>query len=59
MSNIELFCKAQNVIMSCKTEEQFKIAKSYVRLAENYLSHEWCMEVIRLVLCKEKELTTR
>ena len=59
MSNIELYCKVQNVIMGCRTQEQFVIAKNYVRLAERVLPHEWCMEVIQLVLCKEKELTTR
>ena len=59
MSNIELYCKVQNVIMSCKNEEQLKIAKNYVQLAERVLSHEWCMEVIQLVLAKEKELLSR
>ena len=59
MSNIELYCKVQNVIMSCKNEEQLKIAKNYVRLAEQELSHEWCMDVIQLVLAKEKELLSR
>jgi len=59
MSNIELYCKVQNVIMSCRTQEQFDIAKNYVKLAERVLSHEWCMEVIQLVLAKEKELTLR
>ena len=59
MSNIELYCKVQNVIMSCRTQEQFDIAKNYVRLAERVLPHEWCMEVIQLVLAKEKELLSR
>ena len=59
MSNIELYCKVQNVIMSCKNQEQLKIAKNYVQLAERVLSHEWCMEVIQLVLAKEKELLCR
>ena len=59
MSNIELYCKVQNVIMSCKNEEQLKIAKNYVRLAERVLSHEWCMEVIQLVLAKERELLVK
>ena len=59
MSNIELYCKVQNVIMSCKNEQQLKIAKNYVQLAERVLSHEWCMEVIQLVLTKEKELLSR
>ena len=59
MSNIELFCKVQNVVMGCKTPEQFKVAKEYVRLAERILPHEWCMEVIQLVLVKEKEMLTR
>lgn len=56
MSNIELYCKVQNVVMGCQTQEQFDIAKNYVRLAERLLSHEWCMEVIQLVLVKEREL---
>lgn len=56
MSNIELYCKVQNVVMGCKTEQQFNIAKQYVRLAERMLPHEWCMEVILLVNAKEREL---
>lgn len=59
MSNVELYCKVQNVIMSCQTQEQFTVAKNYVRLAERVLPHEWCMEVIQLVLAKERELLTR
>lgn len=56
MSNIELFCRVQNVVMSCKTEGQLKVAKNYVRLAEKMLPHEWCMECIYLVNAKEREL---
>ena len=59
MSNIELYCKVQNVVMGCKTEEQFKVAKEYVRLAERLLPHEWCMDCIMLVNAKEKELLCR
>lgn len=59
MSNIELYCKVQNVIMGCRTQKQFDIAKNYVRLAERVLPHEWCMEVIQLVLVKERELLTK
>jgi len=59
MSNIELYCKVQNVIMGCRTQEQFTIAKNYVRLAERVLPHEWCMDVIQLVLAKEREMLTR
>jgi len=59
MSNVELYCKVQNVVMGCKTPDQFAIAKNYVRLAEQVLPHEWCMEVIQLVLAKERELLTR
>jgi len=59
MSNVELYCKVQNVIMGCRTQEQFTIAKNYVRLAERVLPHERCMDVIQLVLAKERELLVR
>ena len=59
MSNLELYCKVQNVVMGCRTKEQFQIAKNYVRLAERVLPHEWCMEVIQLVNSKERELLCR
>ena len=59
MSNIVLYCKVQNVIMSCRTEEQLTIAKNYVRLAERVLPDWWCMEVIQLVLVKEMEIFSR
>ena len=59
MSNVELYCKVQNVVMGCRTEEQFKVAKEYVRLAERILPHEWCIECIRLVNSKERELLCR
>lgn len=56
MSNIELFCKVQNVVMSCKNEKQLKVAKEYVRLSQKVLSHEWNMDVIQLLISKEKQL---
>ena len=59
MSNVELYCKVQNVVMGCRTEEQLKVAKQYVRLAEKVLTHEWNLDVIQLLLAKEKELYSR
>ena len=59
MSNIELYCKVQNVIMSCKTEEQLKVARNYVHLSQRVLTHEWNMDVIQLILSKERELLSR
>lgn len=59
MSNIELYCKVQNVVMSCKNDEQLKVAKQYVRLAQKVLTHEWNLDTIQLVLAKEKELLSR
>ena len=59
MSNIELFCKVQSVIMSCKTEEQLKVAKNYVHLSQKVLTHEWNMDIIRMMIAKERELFSR
>ena len=59
MSNIQLFCKVQNVIMSCKNIEQLDIAKRYATLAQRVLTHEWNMDVIQLVVAKERALLCR
>lgn len=59
MSNIELFCKAQNVIMSCTNEQQLASAKQYVRLAQNVLDHEWNIDLIQVMVAKERQLTCR
>jgi len=59
MSNIELYCKVQNVIMSCKTEEQLKVARKYVHLSQRVLTHEWNMDVIQMMITKERELLSR
>ena len=59
MSNVELYSKVNRVVMSCTNVEQLKIAENYVRLAEKVLTHEWCLEVIHLILAKEKELLSR
>ena len=59
MSNIELFCKAQNVIMGCTNEQQLAGAKQYVRLAQKVLDHEWNMDLIQLMVTKERQLTCR
>jgi len=59
MGNVELYCKVQNVITKCRTQEQLIIAKNYVRLAERVLPHDWYVEVIQLVLVKEKGLRSR
>lgn len=59
MSNIELYCKVQNVVMSCKTIEQLYIAKRYASLAQKKLTHEWCMDVIQLIISKERQLVCR
>lgn len=56
MSNIELFCKVQSVIMSCKTEDQLKVARNYVHLSQRVLTHEWNMDIIHTMLMKEREL---
>lgn len=59
VSNIELYCKVQNVIMSCKNTEQLDIAKQYTKLAQKVLTHEWNMDVIQLVVAKERLLLCR
>jgi len=59
MSNVELYCKVQNVVMSCKTTEQLEIAKKYANLAQKTLTHEWCMDVIQLIISKERQLVCR
>ena len=59
MSNIQLYCKVQNVIMSCKTHRQLNVAKKYMRLSQRILSHEWNMDVLHLMISKERELTCR
>jgi hypothetical protein len=59
MSNVQLYCKVQNVIMSCKSYEQLKIAKRYASLSQKLLDHAWCLDVIQLILAKEKELLSR
>jgi hypothetical protein len=59
MSNIELYCKVQNVVMSCTNEKQFEVAKRYAKLAEDQLSHEWCMDIIKMVVSKERQLAER
>lgn len=56
MSNIQLYCKVQNVIMGCKTIEQLEVAKRYVHLAQKVLDHDWNMDVIQLIISKEKTL---
>jgi hypothetical protein len=57
--DVRLYCKVQNVIMSCKTKKQFEIAKKYIQLAERKLSDDWCMKIIELVLVKERELFSK
>ena len=59
MSNIELYCKVQNVIMGCTNEQQLAVAKQYVRLAQKVLDHEWNMDVIQVMIAKERQLTCR
>jgi len=59
MSNIQLYCKVQNVVMSCKTSEQLEIAKRYASLAQKKLTHAWCMDVIQLIISKERQLVCR
>ena len=59
MSNTELYCKVQNVIMSCKNENQLNVAKQYVKLSQRILSHEWNMDTIQLLVSKERELLLR
>jgi hypothetical protein len=59
MSNLELFVKAQNVVMGCTNEAQFAVAKQYVRLAQKVLTHEWSMDLIQVVVSKERALTSR
>lgn len=59
MSNLQLFCKVMNVIMSCRTKEQLNTAKRYVHLSQKKLSHEWNMDVINMVIYKEREITRR
>lgn len=59
MSNIELYCKVQNVVMGCKTLKQLEVAKQYVRLAQKVLTHEWNLDTINLLLSKERELLSR
>lgn len=59
MSNIELYCKVQSVIMSCKTEEQLKVARNYVHLSQRVLTHEWNMDIIHMMISKERELLSR
>lgn len=59
MSNIELYCKVQNVIMSCKNSEQLEVAKQYAKLSQKVLDHEWNMDVIQLLVSKERQLTCR
>mgnify|MGYP000314681477 CR=1 FL=1 len=59
MSNVELYCKVQNVIMSCKNLDQLEVARRYATLAQKVLTHEWNMDVIQLVVAKERLLTCR
>ena len=59
MSNIELFCKAQNVVMGCTNEAQFAVAKQYVRLAQKVLEHDWNMDLIQVVVSKERQLLSK
>jgi len=59
MSNIQLYCKVQNVIMSCTNMEQLNIARRYASLAQKRLTHDWCMDVIQLIVSKERMLTCR
>ena len=59
MSNLELFVKAQNVIMGCKNEAQLAVAKQYVRLAQKVLTHEWNLDLIQVMVAKERQLTCR
>lgn len=59
MSNIELYCKVQNVVMSCMNEKQFEVAKRYAKLAEERLTQDWCLDIIKLVVSKERQLAER
>jgi len=56
MNALELYCKVQNVVMGCKTEEQLEVAKNYVKAAEKYLPSDLCLECITMVTSKEKQL---
>ena len=59
MSNVELYCKVQNVIMSCKNCEQLEVARRYANLSQKVLSHEWNLDVIQLLVAKERQLCAR
>jgi hypothetical protein len=40
-------------------EKQFEVAKRYAKLAEERLTQDWCLDIIKLVVSKERQLAER
>ena len=59
MSNVELYSKVCRVIMSCKTEQQLKVAEKYVKLSQSFMTFEWNMDVLKMFNLKEREMMTK
>lgn len=59
MSNAELYSKVVSVIMSCKTEQQLKVAEKYLKLSQPFMTTDWNIDALRMYSAKEREMMVK